>query len=422
MSKRGTSSQENAASGAPYVDPGVSPEAAAYAAGAKARMATRVQKYSAQVGGAPVNIPRLDQAHQTDLTMQQQAAQQEELIRRVQMQASAQQQGQDPSSIVDGMPSPAQFSGGGGVPTPASLGIVPIDVLPDEARKDPEFIDGQGAMVAVAQPKMAMKYGVVRNGQFIPPQKLSNNPDQAKLRPETLKDLETLAKLQQQGSASSKVGGLHSSDEEAEQAAKDSPAAASARIGNMPGDQSSDALTDGERENLNKRLDNLDEFDLDTFKQQMMRDILNNPDQKDLVEKRLEELDIEDLILHNRVNQRVPIVPGRFEPTFQSMTGEEDLAVKRLIMSESKSVEVSDRYLLDKFALMSLAIGLKEINGKPMGEHTDENGSFDDDKFWGKFRRVLRLPLHMLASIGVHHFWFEARVRKLFVAEKVGNG
>jgi hypothetical protein len=104
------------------------------------------------------------------------------------------------------------------------------------------------------------------------------------------------------------------------------------------------------------------------------------------------------------------------------MTGEEDLAVKRLIMSESRSVEVSDRYLLDKFALMALAVGLKEINGKPMGEHVGEEGSFDDDKFWKKFRRVLKLPLHMLASIGVHHFWFEARVRKLFVAEKVGNG
>ena len=42
--------------------------------------------------------------------------------------------------------------------------------------------------------------------------------------------------------------------------------------------------------------------------------------------------------------------------------------------------------------------------------------------FLKKFNMVLRLPLHMLASIGVNTLWFDVRVRKLFVAEKLGNG
>ena len=46
----------------------------------------------------------------------------------------------------------------------------------------------------------------------------------------------------------------------------------------------------------------------------------------------------------------------------------------------------------------------------------------DEDAFWKKFEYVARFPFHMLASLGVNYFWFDVRVRKLFVAEKLGNG
>jgi hypothetical protein len=35
---------------------------------------------------------------------------------------------------------------------------------------------------------------------------------------------------------------------------------------------------------------------------------------------------------------------------------------------------------------------------------------------------VTKRPLHLIASIGTNHSWFELRVRKLFVAERVKNG
>ena len=129
-------------------------------------------------------------------------------------------------------------------------------------------------------------------------------------------------------------------------------------------------------------------------------------------------------ISDNRTDFTASEIPTyeKFEITFQSMTGEEDLELKRMIMEESKSVEISDRYLLDKYSFMSVAIGLHSINGKPLGDVSDDEGNFSEEMFWRKFNRVLKLPLHMLASAGVNLFWFEARVRKLFVAEKVGNG
>lgn len=126
--------------------------------------------------------------------------------------------------------------------------------------------------------------------------------------------------------------------------------------------------------------------------------------------------------MNNRVTQEIQIIPGSFTITLHSMTGEEDMHIKRLIMDESKSVEVSERYLLDKYSFMSIAVGLAAINGKALGRVENAEGNWDDDVFWKKYNRIIKLPLHMLASIGVNLFWFEARVRKLFVAEKVGNG
>jgi hypothetical protein len=35
---------------------------------------------------------------------------------------------------------------------------------------------------------------------------------------------------------------------------------------------------------------------------------------------------------------------------------------------------------------------------------------------------VARFDMHLLSSLAVNWFWFDVRVRKLFVAEKLGNG
>ena len=89
---------------------------------------------------------------------------------------------------------------------------------------------------------------------------------------------------------------------------------------------------------------------------------------------------------------------------------------------EAKSLEPSDRYLLDKYSLMGLAVSLRSVNKKQIPLHEDHDGNFDDKKFWEKFNIVVKFPFHMLASLAVNWFWFDMRVRRLFVAEQVGNG
>ena len=91
-------------------------------------------------------------------------------------------------------------------------------------------------------------------------------------------------------------------------------------------------------------------------------------------------------------------------------------------MLERKGIEAPDRYLLDKFQLMTVALGISKINQTALPTHLNKEGNFDDDLFWAKFNRVLKFPFHMLASIGVHYYWFDVRVRKLFVADRLKNG
>jgi len=391
----------------PYIHPSVAQDPAAlrYQEGIAARRAANaLPKADMPVAGGSVPpIPRLDGPVQKGMTMEAMAAQ---------------QRGQYPGQHL-------QHQGGSGIVEPVrppqaapALNIAPIDVLPKEAAADPAFQQGMGSMLASAQPHLAAKYGVYRNGKFIPPQALQQG-GQARLRPETVQGLEMLSKLQQE-QASNPTGALPEDERAVDRAVAAGPAGAAARVGNLPGDKNVDV--EESRSRLKEVVEKMDEFDFDSFRQSMMRDILNNPEQKGVIEARLQPLDITDMIVTGYVKQDVPIISNKLTFTYRSMTGEEDLEIKRLVMTESKSLEISDRYLLDKYAFMSMTIGLVAINGKPLGDVYDSNGGFSDDQFWTKYKRVIRLPLHMLASIGLNQMWFEQRARKLYVAEKVGNG
>jgi hypothetical protein len=384
---------------APYVDPrvpkGALTPADAYKAGLQARAQARLAKTQMPVAGGPgPRIPRLDsQPSDAGMTMQQHAMTTEQRNRQLEALRQASQKG----SFVE--------------PPPVSaprLVLQKTDTLPQEARQDPSFIAGYGDMIAVNQPQLAAKYGVVRDGKVLAPQQLLPTTGKPQLRPETIKDLETLKRL-----------------EEEQLVIPEAPTGlgdAAGKVGNLPGDDSSKPLSENEKKELQKAVASMDEFEFDNWRQTMMKDILNQPEQKRLIEARLAPMDIGDLITMGHIIQNVPIIPGKFEVQFRTNDGETDLAIKRLIMEESKSLEVSERYYLDKFAMMSMTALLYAINKKVFPDHHNEKGEFDDERFRKKFQFVLRLPFHMLASIGVQAMWFEERVRKLFVVEKVGNG
>lgn len=397
----------------PFVHPSVqSPQARAYAESIAQRRGV-LPKYNVPVaGGQPPPIPNLDSEHTAGMTMADQAARQ----RRAQGPAAAAAAG----GIIEGGPPAPSFSGQVGASPGLPPGILAGDLLPEAAQNDPKFRGGTGSLFAANQPMLAYKYGVVRRGQHIPPQKLQSvaagqnlqsgaaGADR-KLSPETLEGLAAFEEFNR-NRAKAESGELA-----AERAASSGPAGSSAETagGTQP------MLTAEEKKEL---LENLDDFALEQYRQTTLRDMLNNDEQKEIIEKRCKPLDLAELIIEGRVSQRVVIVPGVFEPEFQSYTGNEDLILKRLLAMESKSLRVSDRYHLDKYSLMGLTVALKSVNKVQLPHHEDETGRFNEELFWKKFEIVSKFNYHMLASLIVNFYWFDMRVRKLFVAEELGNG
>jgi len=417
--------------GQPYIDPGAAPAVAAYieqqAARVAAQRGVQLPKYSEPVGGGMgPTIPRLDAPHTSGHTMTSQAEQVNSPPMQQQMAAAHAKLGGN--SIVEApllaphMQPQQQAPPTNPMDQARQMGLQPTDMLPPEAQSDPSFQMGNGAMFAVSQPALAHRYGVIRNGQKIVPQQLQTQQPQQQqggqgvgaLRPETLQGLAAIEEQRRRQSPEA----IKEAEDKAEKQIEGTAASFSANAGEPP-KKSKDAKE--VQDEMARKLELLDSFDYDALRQSVEHDVLNNPGQRELIEKRLEGLSIDDLIIKNQVSQRVPIIPGRFEVTYTSMSGDDDLALKRLLMQESRSVEVTERYLFDKYAFMALTAGVTAVNGNVLPRHVNEKEEFDEDLFMRKFEWVMKRPLHMLSSIGVNHTWFEGRVRKLFVAQKVGN-
>ena len=138
--------------------------------------------------------------------------------------------------------------------------------------------------------------------------------------------------------------------------------------------------------------------------------VLNNPARRKAIEARLTPLDIADILVHGEVRQDIPIVPDKLTISVRSVNGAEDLAVKQLMTDESGV----DRYLVDKFSLMGVALGLVAINGSELPTHLNKDKEFDKELFKHKFTMVLRYPMTLLADFGLQLFWFDKRVQALF--------
>jgi len=372
----------------PFVDPRLAgnPAAAKYAQGLAAR------KGGAPVAGGPTPpIPRLDMPARDGMTMADQA--------RAMHQASTHAAG---NSII------------APIPQTTDNGFLTTDLLPEAARQDPNYREGHGSMYAVNQPQLAQKYGVIRNGRPVPPQMLQSGRP-GTLRQETVEGLEAVAAFnrKRQQAESAEAGSAAG----AEKAAAEGVAGEMAKLADPSDNPSAKPVG---KDEVQQAVDNMDDFDFDSFRDLIMKDILNNSEQKEIVEARLEPLDLGEIIDHGTVKQVVPINPGKYEITLQSVTAEEELAMKRLIVVEKGKVEAPDRYLLDKFRMMMCALGLYAVNKRVLPGHQDNHGNFDEEMFWKKFNIVMKLPFHMLASIAAHYYYFDIRVRSLFKAVKNG--
>jgi hypothetical protein len=371
----------------PYIDPKVTdPRALAYKRQLEAR------KANTPIGEVPLPpIPRLDQKFDANQPMT--------------MAEAAQRQ--RASEFVE-----QNIDGGIFQRPPAMPKLLPDDLLPDDAKVDPHFIQGHGAMLAINQPTLAVKYGIVRQGRRYTPQEVFHQTYEApptgtgqrQLRPETLAGLQQLEDLQKKAS-----------DRSIENEAREGGAGAAEQLAGKE-------TTPADREKLQDAVSRMDDFDFSQFREMMVRDLLNNEEQRKIIRSRCKPIDITSMVVEGVARQEVQVVPGKFWVVFQSCGGDIELALKGLIAEEAKTLDYSVQYYTDKYSMMALAAGIHSINNNPLPSHLDNNGDFDRDAFLRKFKKVTKFPLPMLASLGVNYFWFDVDCRKCFVAENVKNG
>lgn len=146
------------------------------------------------------------------------------------------------------------------------------------------------------------------------------------------------------------------------------------------------------------------------------RNMLSNKPRREAIERRISEvISLEDLIVHQEIRQNVPIIPGKFVPTFRSMNGHEDIWIKRRMGSETGA----DQYILDKYAMMNLCCGLFALNGKVLASHMTADGFIDEAGFDKKFNSLLRYPLQVLADLSANFVWFNRRVERALVIDDI---
>jgi hypothetical protein len=178
---------------------------------------------------------------------------------------------------------------------------------------------------------------------------------------------------------------------------------------------SSSKANDEDLKKINKEIDEIDEvFETNEFGERV-KSLLGNKERARAIESRCKPLALEDLLLYSSVQQTVPIVPGKFEPTFRSPQGDENIEILRLM----SSLRGSEDYIMDMLSLYRLTAGLFALNAKPLPNHLDKNGDFNEEMFKAKNKIILKMALPILADMSVNFNWFSRRVQKLTVIDDI---
>lgn len=253
-----------------------------------------------------------------------------------------------------------------------------------EDMQDPAFRPGVGSQFMANQPELMRKKQMMAQGKT-PMTSLSDD---------TVEGLQALGRFQQQAEEAQKEELSRSADAEVEAAQR----AQQDKLFKEMGIDNPEAFFSQFRANVSE---------------------IDTPELKKAIEDRCDPMDIEQLITEGELRQEVPIVRGKLIVVFRTMSGEEDLELKRMLFKDG----ISEQLALDMMSVMQLTCGLYAVNGRPLTDHLNDSKGFDEAKFRAKFKQVKRFPVQMISSLSVNHSWFDRRTRRLFVdLDELKNG
>lgn len=173
--------------------------------------------------------------------------------------------------------------------------------------------------------------------------------------------------------------------------------------------------TDTELNKIGEEIEEEEEFFEENEFGERVKSLLSNKKRRDIIEARCPSISFEDLLMNGSVTQRVPIIPGKFEPVFRSLYGEENEEILRLM----GSIRGPNQYILDVLALFNLTAGLYGIGNKILPNHIDSKGDFNEEMFRAKHKVIRKMALPILTDLSVNFRWFTKRVQKLTVVDEI---
>ncbi len=321
--------------------------------------------------------------------------------------------------MPDPRPAPPRLSAsaytpGGGLPEepparPAPVtapGILPKDTLPPEAMRDPAFSAGPRTSLASAHPALALQYGIMRAGKRLvsvgsglwaepaPPAGAARLPltdwKAAETGTPSILEAADQPKPVKEGEEKPKLKAVDEDDEEID----------------LPPPKEEFAPN---------------EFDMARIRELMHGDLFNNNEQLAIIEARIPKRDPNDdvkaMLLGQLIREKVPVIPGVYEPVFQQNPWWVESKLQEMVVMEIGSLDVNKVHLMDKYAVWGMICSLVNLGGKELPAlYTGTEQKLDMEKFAAKCQVISRLPTELIASLMVHWTHFGLRMRRLLLA------
>lgn len=179
---------------------------------------------------------------------------------------------------------------------------------------------------------------------------------------------------------------------------------------------------------LKRRMDELDDLEFERRMDNIRRDVINNVEEKEAIERILEEggkryeMNVEDGLVSGVYEQTVPIHKD-LTVRFRTVSPMETREMRVLLWEWADKDPRIENLAADIYGMMMVVAATKMIGTNELPTHLKGdslyNYEFDKDAFEIKYNYMDRLPGPLVHAIGVHGHWFDERVRKLFTQEKL---
>jgi hypothetical protein len=138
------------------------------------------------------------------------------------------------------------------------------------------------------------------------------------------------------------------------------------------------------------------------------------------IEKRLTPIDIGQYLLSGgEVTQNIPIIPGKLEVRFRTITEYEEGWVDTYL---GKQKELTNRQVLRALNECSLACYIESVNGVKWPPAVGRDGQVIPQNIDERLSRVRKFHSSIFALMVQNLGWFVERVNKSLTTEALGNG